>query len=93
MIGYNSFPKTLPTGSLPTQKVAYVHDYDFDYEIKQILKGAGYSEIYTYSLVSEDQLGKLGIDPEKTLNVLWHMYQVYGGRAAAPVFWPSTTLS
>ncbi|MCL4397501.1 phenylalanine--tRNA ligase subunit beta [Patescibacteria group bacterium] len=69
MIGYNSFPKTLPASPVPTTKVAYVHDYDFDYQIKQILKGAGYSEIYSYSLISEEQLNKLGINPSKTLRV------------------------
>lgn len=69
IIGYNSFPKTLPAGAVPIAKIAYAHDYDFDYEVKQILKGAGYSEIYSYSLISENQLTKLEIDPAKTLRV------------------------
>lgn len=69
IIGYNSFPKTLPQGQTPTAKVAYTHDYSFDYQIKQILKGAGYNEIYTYSLVSEGQLAKLSIDPAKALRL------------------------
>ncbi len=69
MIGYNSFPKTLPASAVPTIPVAYAHNYDFDYNIKQTLKGAGYSEIYTYSLISEDQLIKLNIDPSKTLRI------------------------
>ena len=67
--GYDNFPKILPTGPLPIQKVAYFHDDDFDLQIKQILKGEGYSEIYTYSLVSEEQLVKLGFNPEKVLRV------------------------
>lgn len=70
VIGYDNFPKTLPQSAVPTIPIAYKHDYDFDYEIKQTLKGAGYSEIYTYSLVSEDQLKKLDIDPEKTLKLI-----------------------
>lgn len=67
--GYNNFPKTLPASAVPTTPVAYKKDYDFEYQVKQTLKGAGYSEIYTYSLVSEDQLIKLAIDPFKTLRV------------------------
>lgn len=69
IIGYDSFPKTLPAGVVPIEKVAYAHNYDFDYQVKQILKGAGYSEIYTYSLVSESQLQKLNLDPTKTLRL------------------------
>ena len=68
VIGYNNFPKTLPNSAVPTEKVAYAHNYDLDFEVKQILKGAGYSEIYTYSLVSETQLQKLGITGIKLLN-------------------------
>ncbi len=67
--GYDNFPKTLPTAPTPTIPVAYRHDFDLDYQIKQILKGAGYSEIYTYSLISEKQLLDLGIDPGKALRV------------------------
>ncbi len=68
IIGYDNFPKTLPVGPVPTIKVAYAKDYDFEYEVKNILKGAGYSEIYTYSLVSEAQLQKLGLTGTKLLN-------------------------
>lgn len=67
--GYNKFPKTLPASPVPTTRVAYHRNFDFEYSVKQILKGAGYSEIYTYSLISEDQLVKLAIDPAKALRV------------------------
>lgn len=67
--GYNNFPKTLPASAVPTTSVAYKKDYDSEYAVKQILVGAGYSEIYSYSLVSEDQLIKLGLDPLKSLRV------------------------
>jgi phenylalanyl-tRNA synthetase beta chain len=53
IIGYNNFPKTLPVGPVPTEKVAYSRDFDLEYEVKQVFKGFGYSEIYTYSLGSE----------------------------------------
>ena len=67
--GYNNFPKTLPASAVPTTPVAYARNYDLEYQIKQILCGAGYSEIYSYSLISEDQLLKLGIDPLKSLRI------------------------
>lgn len=67
--GYNNFPKTLPASAVPTTPVAYARNYDFEYAVKQILVGAGYSEIYSYSLVSENQLLKLGLDPLKSLRV------------------------
>lgn len=67
--GYNSFPKTLPQGALPTTSVAYAKNYSFEFAVKEILKGAGYTEIYTYSLISESQLIKLAINPGKTLRI------------------------
>lgn len=67
--GYNNFPKTLPESAVPTAKVSYAKNYDFENEVKQTLKGAGYSEIYTYSLVPESQLINLGIEPGKTLRI------------------------
>lgn len=70
IIGYNNFPKTLPNSAVPTEKVAYARDCDLEYEIKNTLKGAGYSEIYTYSLVSKKQILDLGYDPEKCFKVL-----------------------
>ncbi|MBI3887550.1 hypothetical protein HY310_00595, partial [Candidatus Microgenomates bacterium] len=41
IIGYNSFPKTLPASPVPTNPVAYTHDYDFDLNVRNILKGSG----------------------------------------------------
>lgn len=67
--GYNNFPKTLPSGPVPTAPVAYERNYDFEYKVKQFLTACGYSEIYTYSLISEKQLINLGIDPNETLRV------------------------
>ena len=69
IIGYDSFPKTLPKGSVPTTKIAYAHDYDFDLQIKQTLIGSGYNEIYSYSLISENMVQKLGLEPAKSLRV------------------------
>ncbi len=69
LYGYNNFPKTLPAAPVPTVPVAYAKNYDLEFEIKNTLAGFGYSEIYTYSLVSESHLLKLGIDPAKTLRI------------------------
>lgn len=67
--GYNHFPKNLPTSPVPTTPVAYQRNFDFEYSIKETLKGAGYSEIYSYSLVSENQLLKLDYNPSHALRV------------------------
>ncbi len=67
--GMNSLPRTLPNSAVPTSKVAYLKNYDLEFDVKTILKGAGFSEIFTYSLVSEKQLTHLELNPEKTLRV------------------------
>ncbi|OGG06327.1 phenylalanine--tRNA ligase subunit beta [Candidatus Gottesmanbacteria bacterium RIFCSPHIGHO2_01_FULL_42_12] len=70
IIGYDNIPKTLPATPVPIEKVAYSRDFDFEYEVKQELKGAGYSEIYSYSLVSKKQILDMGYDPEKCFKIL-----------------------
>ncbi len=67
--GYNNFPKTLPTGEIPTKQIPYFRDYRIDEKVKNLLVGAGYSEIYTYSLVSEKDLEEVGINSEQVLRV------------------------
>lgn len=78
LYGYNRFPKTLPAGVVPIEKVAYSYDTGLDFRVKEILKGAGFGEIYSYSLISADQLVKLGIDPREALkiqNPISHEYE------------------
>lgn len=67
--GYNNFPKSLPASAVPTTPVAYARNYDLEYDVKTHLRGAGYCEIYTYSLIPEKQLLDLSIDPTKCLRV------------------------
>ena len=67
--GYNNFPKNLPASAVPTTPVAYKKDYDFEYSIKKTLTGAGFNEIYSYSLVPEKQLLDMDIDSSKSLRV------------------------
>lgn len=69
IIGYNNFPKTLPASPMPTHKVAFAKDYDFETRVKQVLISAGLAEIYTYSLVSESDLKQQEIDPAKNLRI------------------------
>ena len=65
--GYNNFPKTIPLGQIPTRKIPYFKDYKIEKKVKNILKSSGFSEIYTYSLISEKDLVEQG---KKTENVL-----------------------
>ena len=69
LYGYNNFPKTLPAGAIPTKSIPYFKDYRIEERIKSILTASGFSEIYTYSLVSEKALSELEIDSEKALRV------------------------
>lgn len=69
LYGYNNFPKTLPTGEIPTQVVPYFKDYKIEEKAKQILTAAGFTELYTYSLVSEEDLSTIGIRPQQVLRV------------------------
>lgn len=69
MYGYNNFPKTLPNGNISTQTVPYYKDYRVDEEVKHILTACGFSEIYTYSLLSEKELENNGFNSEHTLRV------------------------
>ena len=67
--GYNNFPRTMPEGIISTKQIPYFKDYRLDEKIKNILKAAGFSEVYTYSLVSEEDLLESKIYPEKALRV------------------------
>src|SRR3989344_2194560 len=61
--GYNNFPKTLPQNPPPTAPVAYIYSNKIDNSVKNILEGVGFSEVYTYSLISKEQLTLFAIDP------------------------------
>ncbi|MBI4091808.1 MAG: phenylalanine--tRNA ligase subunit beta [Candidatus Levybacteria bacterium] len=67
--GYNNFPKTMPAGAIPTGAIPYFKDFRLEEKIKSVLTGAGFSEVYSYSLVSEKNLSELEIDSEKVLRV------------------------
>lgn len=69
LYGYNNFPKTLPVGEIPTQMIPYFKNYRLDEKVKNILIASGFSEIYTYSLLSEQDLTAIDIDPDQTLRI------------------------
>lgn len=67
--GYNNFPKTMPEGVIPTYQIPYFKDYRLDEKVKNILKASGFSEVYTYSLISEKDLVEVGINSQNMLRV------------------------
>lgn len=69
LYGYNNFPKTLAFGEIPIKQIPYFKDYKIDKKAKQILQASGFSEIYTYSLLSEKDLVEDGWKPEEVLRV------------------------
>lgn len=69
LYGYNNFPKTLPSGQIPTSTIPYFRDYKLEEKVKKTLQANGFSEVYSYSLVSEENLEENEVMPEKTLRV------------------------
>ncbi|MCL5433035.1 MAG: phenylalanine--tRNA ligase subunit beta [Patescibacteria group bacterium] len=69
LYGYNKFPKTLPFGEIQTTEIPYFKNYKTDEKVKNILTSCGFSEIYTYSLISERALEGMGINPDKALRI------------------------
>lgn len=67
--GYNNFPKTLPEGAIPTTNVPYFKNYTPDIKAKEILTASGFSEVYTYSLVSEQDVESVDIDSQNVLRI------------------------
>jgi phenylalanyl-tRNA synthetase beta chain len=67
--GYNNFPKTMPEGTIPTSQIPYFKDYRLDEKVKNILISAGFSEIYTYSLIGEKDLRPEEINSQDLLRV------------------------
>jgi len=67
--GYNNFPKTMPQGEIPTSKIPYFKDFAFEEKAKRTMTAAGFSEVYTYSLVSEKNINDANIKPDNTLRI------------------------
>lgn len=69
IFGYNNFPKSLPTGDIPTISIPYFKDYRLDLKIKNLLTASSYCEIQTYSLISEDDLNTINYNISEVLRV------------------------
>ncbi len=69
LYGYNNFPKTIPEGVVPTMQIPYFKNYKVDEKVKNILTACGFSEVMTYSLVSEGDLADCGYSPKDCLRV------------------------
>src|SRR5260221_1248190 len=69
MYGYNNFPKTMMDGQIPTMQIPYFHDFVTDEKVKRFLQADDFSEVYTYSLLSEKDLAQEGIQSEKVLRI------------------------
>lgn len=67
--GYNAFPITLPQGTISTKPISYAKPALLDEKIKHLMVASGFSEIYTYSLVSEALLKKYRVNPDTCLRV------------------------
>ncbi|MCJ7740357.1 phenylalanine--tRNA ligase subunit beta [Candidatus Microgenomates bacterium] len=67
--GYNNFPKTLPSGSTPVDKIAYYKDYSLEEKVNQFLTACGFTEVFTYSLISKNQLDKLEDRPNRAIRI------------------------
>lgn len=69
LYGYNKFPKTLPLGQISTKQIPYSKDYKLEEKVKNIFASLGFSEIYTYSLVNENDVIGAGFNPENILRI------------------------
>ena len=53
---YNNFPKTMPKGIVPIEKIPYYNDNKIENYIKNYLVGCGFTEINSYSLGTEGEI-------------------------------------
>ncbi len=69
LYGYNKIERKLPSGEIPVSRIDYFKDYSLQLKAKEILIAAGFSEIKSYSLVSEVDLDKFGLVGKNVLRV------------------------
>jgi len=67
--GYNRFTPTFINSSIPTEPISYFKNYSFEEKVKNIISGFGYTEVYTYSLISKQQLNHLTIEPSQVIKL------------------------
>ena len=66
--GYHNMPSKLPEGELI--KEAWLPEFVWERKVKQILVGAGATEAYSESFVSEDDLVRYGLSNKDALHLL-----------------------
>lgn len=67
LYGYHNLPSNLPIGKPPSRPRNF--QIGWEEKIKNSLKYWGFSEIYSYSLVSQELLKKCGVDPKNCLKL------------------------
>lgn len=67
IFGYHNLPSILPEGQTPN--IAFDWEFFWETRIKQALKYWGFTETYTYSLISKNLLSKGGSKPKETLKL------------------------
>jgi len=67
MYGYHTLPSRLPAGMLPGRHSDLL--LRFEDTIKDILAGAGFNEVYHYSMISAELLKKFGMKPTEALPI------------------------
>lgn len=65
--GYHNLPTALPSGQ-PPQREEY-DNYFWEEKTKKALKYWGFTETYTYSMVSQELIENYGLDPKKCLKI------------------------
>ncbi len=69
LYGYNKIVRKLPAGEIPITRIEHFKDYSLQQKAKEILITCGFYEIKSYSLVSENDLTKLGLNGKDILRV------------------------
>ena len=65
--GYHNMPSKLPSGELPTE--AWLPEFVWDRRVKQVLAGAGATETFSETFVSEDDLARYGLSASNALHL------------------------
>jgi phenylalanyl-tRNA synthetase beta chain len=64
--GYANLPAVFPAGTTSRQAS---RELALEHEVRELAKGAGFTETFTYSFVSETMLARVGYDPKPMLRV------------------------
>ncbi|MBI4262317.1 phenylalanine--tRNA ligase subunit beta [Candidatus Uhrbacteria bacterium] len=68
--GYHHLPSKLPDGPLATQDATDKKIFFWERRVKELLRGAGYTETMSYSFTSEAAIQKLGLDPAQSIRIV-----------------------